>query len=131
MLQQQAPQISTVAKTLEAPPVPFIGRTVDVPVMLQRQVHRTQTVAKTVEVSPVPFVNRVVKAPVIMQIKKRQCPSINQVTEHVVTPPPVEMSRQGTQVQTLAQMAVVPVNSLRRPNMQPCVRLKPCSGCRC
>ena len=67
--------------------------------------------AKTLEVSPVPFVNRVVKAPVIMQINQatkhdaipqirhidnvRQWPSINQVTKHVVTPPPVAMSRQS------------------------------------
>ena len=71
-----------------------------------------------------PFVNRVVKAPVIMQIKQvtkhdaipqnrhmnkeRQCPSINQVIKHVVTPPPVSMPRQVPQVQTVAQMAVVP-----------------------
>ena len=115
VLERQVPQLQTAAKTLEAPPVPFIGRTVDVPVLLQRQVHRTKTLAETVAVSPVPFVNRVVKSPVIMQI--------NQVTKHDA----VSQIRH-TNKERQEQMAAVPANGPRKPNMKQCARVKPCSG---
>ena len=85
------------------------------PVVLQRQVPQLQTVAKTLEVSPVPFVNRVVKAPVIMQI--------NQVTKHDA----VSQIRH-TNKERQEQMAAVPANGVRRPNMKQCARLKPCPG---
>ena len=85
------------------------------PVVLQQQVPHLQTVAKTLEVSPVPFVNRVVKAPVIMQI--------NQVTKHDAV-----STDRHTNKERQAQMAAVPANGVREPNMKHCSRPKPCSG---
>ena len=78
-------------------------------------VRQLQTVAKTLEVSPVPFVNRVVKPPVIMQI--------NQVTKHDA----VSQIRH-TIKERQEQMAAVPANGVRRPNMKQCARLKPRPG---
>ena len=56
-----------------------------------------------------------VKALVIMQI--------NQVTKHDA----VSQIRH-TNKERQAQMAAVPANGIRRPNMKQCARLKPCSG---
>ena len=92
LMQRQAPQLQTVAKTVGVPPVPFIGRMVDVLVIKQlmlRQVPQIQTLAKIVAV---PFDDRVVEAPLIMYI--------NQLTKHVEIPP-VVMQQQVPQVRTV------------------------------
>ena len=117
LIQRQVPQFQTVAKTVEAPAVPFIGRIVDMPAIKQllRQAPQIQTLAKTVKVPPVPFIGKIVDVPVIKLLMQRQallnsdCGEdswksppvpfvyrvvqtpvimlINQVTKHVVTPP--------------------------------------------
>ena len=68
-------RIQTVAKTVEVPPAPFIGRIMDVPVFMQRQVPQIQTVAKTVEVPPVPFIGRIADVPGISEIQACQNPA--------------------------------------------------------
>ena len=103
--QRQVPQVQTVVNTVEVPPVPFVDRVMDaplipllnqatkhveiaqtqhidmvavMPVAMRQQAPPIQTVAKTVEGPPGPLIDKVVEAPVIMQI--------NLVTKHVEIP---------------------------------------------
>ena len=67
VMQRQTPMTQKVPKTVENPPVWFINRVVDVPVVVQRQVPLVLRVQKTVEVPQIQFSDKVVDAPVIMQ----------------------------------------------------------------
>ena len=68
---RQAPMIQKVLKTVEAPEVQYIDKTVDVPVETQCRFSTIQTAQKTEKVPKVQFLDPVVDIPVSMQ---RQVP---------------------------------------------------------
>ena len=173
VMQRQVPQVQTVPNTVEVPPVPFVGRVVDVPVIVVtkhveipqtyyidhvvdvsvvvlQQVPQVQTVAKTVEAPLRQFVGRVVDGPVIMQVRQcrpgmsplrtpRICDykavvSVNgltQVTNKFWCCRATHMfRRRPTKIRGLPRSLCRPHRrpGIRSPSVQPCARLKPCSG---
>ena len=68
VMQRQTPMTQKVPKTVENPPVWFINRVVDVPVVVRRHVPFFMRVQKTVEVPQIQFIDKVVDAPVNMQL---------------------------------------------------------------
>ena len=83
-----------MAKVVEVPPLQFIGRFVDVPVimpvimpLMQRQVPQIQPVAKTVEVPAVPFIGRIVDMHVLKLLMQRQVSHFPGASKTVAIPP--------------------------------------------
>ena len=76
MLRRQVPAIQKVQKTVEVPPVQYIGEIVDVPVVAQRQVPTFQTVQKTVEAPQI--IEEVVEVPKIVSqdMNQQRCTKI-------------------------------------------------------
>ena len=58
---RQVPQLQTLAKTVEVPPVPFVGRVLEVPVILQ-----SNQATKHVEILQKQYIDKVAVMPVVM-----------------------------------------------------------------
>ena len=74
-------QVST-AQTMEVPPLQFVNRVVDIPVLAQRQISM-ETVQKTIEISQLKHTDRVDDVPVVLVV---QVPQVQVVAETVEIP---------------------------------------------
>ena len=126
VLQEQAPMIQKVLKTVEFPQVQDVDGIVDVPVVAQSQVPIVRTVQTTVEVPQSQFLDRVVDVPVVMQ---RQVPQeqIRDVEETDVPVPHVmeeitevvkHMPQERVRSNTVEQLAAVPAPHIQEESVE-------------
>ena len=70
-------------KRIEVPPLQFMDKAVDIPVVAQRQVHMNQMVQKTIEISQLQHTDQVVDVPVVVVTQVSQ---VHVVMKTVETP---------------------------------------------
>ena len=91
-------KVNQETKRIEVPPLQFMDKAVDIPVVAQRQAHMNQMVQKTIEISQWRHTDQVVDVPVVVT----QVPQVNVVMKTVETP----------RVQIVAETTEIPHLSL-------------------
>ena len=99
-------KINQETKRIEVPPLQFMDKAVDIPVVAQRQTHMNQMVQKTIEISQLQHTDQVVDVPVVVIA---QVPQVHVVMKTVETPR-VQIVAETTKIPQLPLVEKIEMN---------------------